>query len=248
MKENYCIYYFSDSLVLLPKNKNEEVKFKLILSKRLDLQIEEAKEWIKTETNSSFLHSEEFLHVIVGSKNVLLPSKIFDENQIQAYYQKVYEECEEGFQLITNKNAFFGVNSIETLPFWALELTSLVFHHANYSTQFTFYLEKLRSFSNDKTNVFCMIHPNRFFIGINEGNKLIFFDDAAYSSAEDILYFLLNCIQKCQVLPGKSNLYLGHLLSEDVKIKFLELIVKIADLSDFNSIELDRDFYFESLS
>ena len=110
---------------------DEGIFYHSIRSNTPPLIIEEIKSFIKTSTNSSFLHAPDFQHLVIGENHLLLPSVMFDEALLSSYYERMYDLVPANSTLEHYVNERQQIHILYAQQTWLNTLLSEQFNDAN---------------------------------------------------------------------------------------------------------------------
>ncbi len=245
MQQKFCIFYFQNSLTVLQNEGEQLTVTRPLVSKRQSDLMEEAKETLKEITGSSFLYAPEFKHVYCGDQNLLVPSGVFEKDFTQAYFERMFIALSTEKTLVVSPITSFGVHAIEAQPSWAKAFTKETFNHQNTKSQFEFHLEFLAEYKGKESSLLVAVFNETCFVGLVNDNRLMYAETMSYQNADDILYTLLNVLQKNSLGMTKGTLWFGDLSGNNVAEKLKESLASIQDFTAFTYQDLARTMYFK---
>ena len=86
----------------------------------------------------------------------------------------------------------------------------------NYTHSSSILIEKVLKEDNNDTKVFTLISDGLFEVIITKDKKLLLFNTFRYSTNEDILYYLLFCMEQLSLSPDEIELILLSSINEDL--------------------------------
>ncbi len=194
---------------------------------------EEIKSFIKTSTNSSFLHAPDFQHLIIGENHLLLPSVMFDEALLTSYYERMYDKVPAHSTLTHHVNERQQVHIIYTLQSWITNLLTEQFNNTNINILHEVILSR-----NQRVNSLLIdLHffTNQAYIGIQQKDILSASELFEYAEIDDVLYMLLTILSKQQINPTEGKISLSS-ISTTHPVSKIEQLLKKLDL--FSSVEI----------
>ena len=101
----------------------------------------------------------------------------------------------------------------------------------NFATlQIPFYL---KSSEDNKPYVYCQIYHSYFQIIIIDKSKLILYNHFNYSTAEDLLYYIVFCMEQLNLNPEFTKLRLSGDLEKDDILNLLKDYIRDVETLDF---------------
>lgn len=195
---------------------------------------EEIKSFIKTSTNSSFLHAPDFQHLIIGENHLLLPSVMFDEALLTSYYERMYDKVPAHSTLTHHVNERQQVHIIYTLQSWITNLLTEQFNNTNINILHEVILSR-----NQRVNSLLIdLHffTNQAYIGIQQKDILSASELFEYAEIDDVLYMLLTILSKHQINPTEGKIRLSSISTTHPVSKIEQLLKKLDLLSSVEII------------
>ncbi|MEI8193527.1 MAG: DUF3822 family protein [Flavobacteriia bacterium] len=245
MQQKFCIFYFQNALTVLKNDLDAIPVTRQLVSKIPSALLEEAKETLKEITGASFLYAPEFKHVYFGEQNLLIPSGVFEKDLAQSYFERMFIELPEDKALSIASIPSFAVHSLEAHPNWAKSFTKETFNHQNSFSLFEFHLNLLADFKTKETTFLLTLFADTYFLGLVHDSKLLYAEALTYQNSDDILYTLLNVLQKNGLSMAKGTLWFGEISDNNIKENLQDSLTKIQDFAAFTYQELERTMYFK---
>jgi hypothetical protein len=210
---------------------DEGIFYHSIRSNTPPLIIEEIKSFIKTSTNSSFLHAPDFQHLVIGENHLLLPSVMFDEALLSSYYERMYDLVPANSTLEHYVNERQQIHVLYTQQSWLNTLLTEQFNSANINLLHHVILTRNHRVKTIQIDLhFFTTHA---YIGIQHKEILGASELFEYSEIDDVIFMLLTILTKQQINPagGKirlSSISMAHPVSKiEHLLKRLELLTGI---------------------
>lgn len=169
----------------------------------------------ETEALSKFKSAEWFNHVssvslaVVSEKITLVPEPIFDENVKQVYANFNFQ-VEENKQVISVKIRSAGCFAVFALAEEKQQLYRSFFSGIKILHTATPFLESvLVKDKNENTeNVYLNIRPKSMELAVTKNGVLIYYNTFAYTTSEDVIYYLLFAFEQLKLNPETVALQL----------------------------------------
>ncbi|MFM7565441.1 MAG: DUF3822 family protein [Flavobacteriales bacterium] len=234
MATKYTVFYEATSLSII-RHVDGETQTYMLKSNENHLKVEESTAFIKEFTQSSFLHVPEFEHFICSENGVSLPASIFEEQAVNAYYERLYGELNDQETLRFESLNQQKVIRIFNVPSWTITLLERHFSKTNISSVFESQFQALELYLQRKVVVSLFISPQFAHLVLFKKGDLFFIDTISFDRLEDILFHLVTLLSKNNATEDSGvllmqNIHPTHTLQE---IKAL-----IAQISSFNALEV----------
>lgn len=201
------VYYFQRNLYLI-KGGAEPLPIipYQIKSTTSALIMEEITAFLKKETESHFLHANEFEHWNICDKLLVLPTSVYDPQLKETYWNRMFGADPKECRLEEYASKSLKVQVIYEVPTWLNEFLKQQFNKT--SSQSVVY-DMLSDTKNGTLQMNLVISENSFIFSLRNDRELFYLDTQSYDSVEDILYCMLHVLirQKLKVNNVCCNLY-----------------------------------------
>ncbi len=148
----------------------------------------------------------------ISRKNTLIPNGYFDQNKLRQYFefnQKLGELDEIHYKELKYIDAY----SVFVIPNQIANIFSKQFKNITYyNQQITFIEQALLKHHSENKKVIVYIHSDFIDIGIIEDSKLLLYNNFAYKTETDIIYFILYVFDQFNLDTQHTELFLnGHI-------------------------------------
>jgi hypothetical protein len=225
MNQSIVIYEHSTVSVIT----DEGIFYQSIRSTTPELICEEIKSFIKTSTNSSFLHAPDFQHLVIGENHLLLPSVMFDEALLTSYYERMYDQVPAHSTLEHHVNERQQIHILYTQQTWLNTLLSEQFNDANINLLHDVILTRNHRINTIQIDLhFFTTHA---YIGIQQKEILSASELFEYSEIDDVLFMLLTILTKQHINPTEGKIRLSSISTAHPVSKIEHLLQKLDLLS-----------------
>ena len=208
---------------------DEGIFYHSIRSNTPPLIIEEIKSFIKTSTNSSFLHAPDFQHLVIGENHLLLPSVMFDEALLTSYYERMYDQVPAHSTLEHHVNERQQIHILYAQQTWLNTLLSEQFNDANINLLHDVILTRNHRINTIQIDLhFFTTHA---YIGIQQKEILSASELFEYSEIDDVLFMLLTILTKQHITPVGGKIRLSSISTVNPVGKIEHLLQKLDLLS-----------------
>jgi hypothetical protein len=225
MNQSLVIYEHSTVSVIT----DHGIFYHSIRSNTPELISEEIKSFIKSSTNSSFLHAPDFQHLIIGENHLLLPSVMFDEALLTSYYQRMYDNVPTHSTLAHHLNERQQVHILYTQQSWLNTLLTEQFNNVNVNL-----LHDVIFTRNHRVNTIQIdLHffTTHAYIGIQQKEILGASELFEYSEIDDVVFMLLTILTKQNINPAGGKIRLSSISTLHTVGKIEHLLRKLDLLS-----------------
>lgn len=182
------------------------------------------------------LLQQSYKHVKIiwlSNKNTLIPTSYFKKENLKKYFE-FNQRLEELDEIHFTELKYIDAYSIFTIPNLAANIFTRQYPKVNFYNQQSPFVENIlfKHHSNTK-KVFAHINSDFIDITIIENGKLLLYNNFAYKSENDIIYFILYVFDQFNLNNQETELILSGIIAKESKL--------YSQLSEFIShIKLDK--------
>jgi hypothetical protein len=199
---------------------------------------EEIKTFIKEQTGSSFLHAPDYIHAVVGTHHLTLPSSVYLESNLQEYSTRMYGPQAPLHEISATTSADGQVTLIHSHPTW---LNEFVAQHFNGQAIYSMHQLLLNALQRDgifSIDLHCF--ENQAYLGIYHRRKLWYSDFFEFTLVDDLIYMMINTLNQFNVSTEGATIRLSSTHSS-IQPAQIEAYLKQIEPLNLTSIE-SREF------
>ncbi|HQU59422.1 MAG: DUF3822 family protein [Phaeodactylibacter sp.] len=168
-----------------------------------------------------FLH-QPFRNIRVGfvsGRNTLLPQRLYDENENEAYLRQITELL-PGEAARADALPVLSLYNVYAAALDEITLARRLFPGCRIFHITTALLEGLRHLAvqQERRSIFAHLKDGMLFVVLFEGKELLFANAFPYQAAKDFIYFILLVFQQFGLQPESQTLHLSGQLLPDSEI------------------------------
>jgi hypothetical protein len=224
----HSVYFYANSLILLqhdaPKQASPPYQIKSISSHPLN---EEISGYLKKETQQHFLHAPEFTFFTIPQKLLLIPKAIWEDSLIENYWGRMYEPLEKGFELQAVFIKSYQVQIVCSIPTW---INAYVHQQFNIKQSGSIF-EAIFELSAIAGTMDVLIIQDIFILSLRTEQELRYLDMHPFEQTEDIVYTILNVVQKQWNPIEITTMYMHAFCPNSVRDSLVEQLGRIENLS-----------------
>jgi len=231
MQPLHKVYYFEKNIYLIKAGQEASPSIPYeIKSTTPGLISEEIVAFLKKETDSHFLHANEFEHWNMSRKMLTIPLSVYDPQCKDTYWERMFDASSKDYQVEEYSNKSLNIQLIYEVPLW---LNGFLRMYFNKQFSQSIVGEILADPKKGGLQMDMVIEKGHFIFSLRNDRELYYLNVHAYDSIEDILYTLLNIITRqnkkldnvtCNLFGFCSTLTVQTLQENLKKIKLLESI------------------------
>ena len=220
-----------------------DTAYHLISSIGDELKVAEAKSFIKEFSKSSFLHANDYTCFFRTTNFVLIPNTIFDDNERVNYYELAFGHPNDSNQLFTCQNVRLGVTSIYEIVPWVSKFCAAFFPSNPITATHTTYLNQGKSIENNDLEGSIFFDESSFYLQLFQRGKLIYSQETAINSTDDIIYFTTAALLKLPIDNFQGEIKIYPRKQDDTAAQITTLFERIKELSDLKFSSFNYDTY-----
>ncbi len=198
---------------------------------------EEIKTFIKEQTGSSFLHAPDYIHALVGTHHLTLPSSVYLESNLQEYSTRMYGPQAPLHEISATTSADGQVTLIHSHPTW---LNEFVAQHFNGQAIYSMHQLLLNALQRDgifSIDMHCF--ENQAYLGIYHHRKLWYSDFFEFTLVDDLIYMMINTLNQFNVSTEGATIRLSstHSSIQPAQIKAYLKQIEPLNLTSIESRE-----------
>ncbi len=149
-------------------------------------------------------------HMLVDSKNTLVPISYFDEAQ-KAEYFKFNHQPEPNSKVLSSVLHHIATVNVFAYPERLYATLQELFPTVLFSHSSSVFIENIVIDSAKWTQSKCYININSSFlnIGIARNKKLEFYNSFSFKEYSDIVYYILSVLEQFKLSPENTDIYLA---------------------------------------
>ena len=155
---------------------------------------EEIKTFIKEQTRSSFLHAPDYIHAVVGTQHLTLPSAVYLESNLLEYSTRMFGPHAPLHEISAATSADGQVTLIHSHPSWLSELMDRHFNGQGIHSMHQLLLDALQYDGIFRIDLHCFEH--RAYLGIYHQRKLWYSDFFEFTLVDDLIYMMINALNQ----------------------------------------------------
>ncbi|NBP28882.1 MAG: DUF3822 family protein [Flavobacteriia bacterium] len=207
MPEIHKVYYSQKYLYLIKAGSEDlpSIPYE-IKSITPGLIMEEITAFLKKETNSHFLHSNDFEHWNISDRFLTLPLAVYDPQLKGTYWNQMFGTERKNYRLEESHSKSLKVQTVYEVPEW---LNDFLRQQFNKTSSIPLLGELMAESKHIGWSMNLVIGSSTFIFSVRNDRELFFIDSQGYESVDDILYGILNVLsrQKLALTQAQCNVY-----------------------------------------
>jgi hypothetical protein len=198
---------------------------------------EEIKTFIKEQTGSSFLHAPDYIHAVVGTHHLTLPSSVYLESNLQEYSTRMYGPQAPLHEISATTSADGQVTLIHSHPTWLNEFVAQQFNGQAIYSMHQLLLNALQRDGIFSIDMHCF--ENKAYLGIYHQRKLWYSDFFEFTLVDDLIYMMINTLNQFNVSTEGATIRLSstHSSIQPAQIKAYLKQIEPLNLTSIESRE-----------
>ncbi len=198
---------------------------------------EEIKTFIKEQTGSSFLHAPDYIHAVVGTHHLTLPSSVYLESNLQEYSTRMYGPQAPLHEISATTSADGQVTLIHSHPTWLNEFVAQQFNGQAIYSMHQLLLNALQRDGIFSIDLHCF--ENQAYLGIYHHRKLWYSDFFEFTLVDDLIYMMINTLNQFNVSTEGATIRLSstHSSIQPAQIKAYLKQIEPLNLTSIESRE-----------
>lgn len=176
---------------------------------------------------------------LINQKSSLIPSPIFDENELEEYLRLNFE-INSDEQLMHDKLLQSGINNCYAVNRNWLEKIKSFYPNATFQHFSSSFIESSLQYSHHETAAFVNFDSKQFELLVKKNQQLIFYNSFQYQTAEDVIYFVMYAFEQLSLSNTETQVLLSGQIEKDSAI--YQLLYKYIKEVDFVKVTEDVSY------
>lgn len=156
---------------------------------------------------------------ICNNKNTLVPNRLFDENNLAIYFEKL-TQLDENDLVMVNDIPKSDIKNVFAVGSGLKKLLDGYFPGANILHATTLFISGAKELSKHRKGhqLYLNISGEGFQVVLYEDQDLLFSNSYTYKAANDFIYFVMLVFDQFKLKPEAVPLYLSGQITEDAEL------------------------------